>query len=457
MSRLSRRTFLQGAALAGSSLLLPGRSKSSDAGVRDVLVIGAGMAGLTAARELARAGVDVHVLEARKRVGGRIFSLSEPAKHGLELGAQRIHGTEASTWSLIREFDLKTRPAPDSTPWNWVDGKGFEKRDTKRDDELFRKVAEAHAQHVGDDMSYFRFVRSMDLTSEEKTILLETGGTVGPRDLSAMEAIVDGAAWNAYRDRDYQVIGGYSTLPERLAGELGDRIQLSSPVQSIEWKRGEVRASYKRAGKTETIRARRALVTLPVSVLQSGQPTFSPALPDPTRKAIDSLIMGQVAVVHLLFDDWFWRDRLPALSGWGTERGDVWFADPHPEGVGMPALEGWITGRAALELSDAGSKAGTRRVLGWIEQAFPGARERLEWSHLKEWTRDPYTQGSYSHTLPGGYGQRRALATPIEESLYFAGEATASAHHWATVHGAHSSGLRASREILASLGVDTGA
>jgi monoamine oxidase len=239
-----------------------------------------------------------------------------------------------------------------------------------------------------------------------------------------------------------------------LAGELGDRVQLSSPVQSIEWKRGEVRASYQRAGKTETIRARRALVTLPVSVLQSGQPAFSPALPGEKSTAIGSLIMGHVAVVHLLFDDWFWRDQIPALSYWSTERGDVSIGDPHPEGVGMPALEGWISGRTALELSDMGSKAGIRRVLGWVEQAFPGARERLEWSHLKEWNRDPYTQGSYSHTLPGGYGQRRVLATPIEASLYFAGEATASAHHWATVHGAHSSGLRASREIFASLGVD---
>ena len=149
------------AVLAGSSLLLPGSSKSDEAGVIDVLVIGAGMAGLTAARELARAGVDVRVLEARKRVGGRILSLNEPAKHGLELGAQRIHGSEASTWNLVREFDLKTRPAPEGAQWNWVEGKGFEKLDTERADELFRKVAEAHAQHVGDDMSYFRFVRSM--------------------------------------------------------------------------------------------------------------------------------------------------------------------------------------------------------------------------------------------------------------------------------------------------------
>jgi len=198
-------------------------------------------------------------------------------------------------------------------------------------------------------------------------------------------------------------------------------------------------------------------VTFPVSILQTGQPAFSPALPGDKRKAIDSLIMGQVAVVHLLFDDWFWRDRVPALSQWSIARGDVAIADVHPEGVGMPALEGWITGRAALELSDMGSKAGTRRMLEWLEECCPGARKRLEWSHLKEWIRDPYTLGSYSHTLPGGYGQRRVLAMPVEDCLYFAGEATAPGIEWATVHGAHSSGLRASREILASVGVDAGA
>jgi len=98
-----------------------------------------------------------------------------------------------------------------------VDGKGFEKRDSERADALFQKVVEAHAERGDKDISYFAFVRSLDLTPEEKAILTEMGATVGPRDLSAREVVVDGSAWEAYHDRDFQVVEGYSTLPERLA------------------------------------------------------------------------------------------------------------------------------------------------------------------------------------------------------------------------------------------------
>ena len=125
----------------------------------------------------------------------------------------------------------------------------------------------------------------------------------------------------------------------------------------------------------------------------------------------------------------------------------------------MPALEGWITGRAAQELSDLGEKAGLDRALGWIEEAFPGsgARSRVKWSAFRDWIKDPYSLGSYSYTLPGGTAQRAILAAPVQNALYFAGEATQAAPHYQTVHGAYLSGRRVAREIFSSLGVDVSA
>jgi monoamine oxidase len=122
----------------------------------------------------------------------------------------------------------------------------------------------------------------------------------------------------------------------------------------------------------------------------------------------------------------------------------------------MPVLQAWLVGRSAQEVSDLGPEAGVDRILSWIEEALPGsdARRRLEWWGMGDWIRDPFSIGSYSVTRPGGYGQRAVLATPIQDRLYFAGEATAPGPHYQTVHGAYSSGRRAAREILAALGLE---
>jgi monoamine oxidase len=115
-----------------------------------------------------------------------------------------------------------------------------------------------------------------------------------------------------------------------------------------------------------------------------------------------------------------------------------------------------MTGSAAQELSDLGREAGLDRALSWIEAAFPaaGVRRRLAWSSLRDWLRDPWSLGSYSFTRPRGSGMRGVLATPIQDALYFAGEATEPAPHYQTVHGAYTSGRRAAREILAALGLE---
>jgi monoamine oxidase len=266
--------------------------------------------------------------------------------------------------------------------------------------------------------------------------------------MSLRAVIEENPGWDAYLDQNYQVVGGYGAVAEKMAEPLGDAVHLSSPAQSIAWQRGEVTIDCAGA----TFRARRAVVTLPVGVLQSRSPAFLPTLPDWKLSAIDALRMGRVVVTHHLFDEPFWRER--GVSRWSARSGRIAFRDPHPGRDGPAVLAGWIDGTAAQELSDLGIQAGLERATHWIRRAFPevDVAKRTLWSHLRDWVSDRYSIGCYSFTLPGGIGQRAILATPIEETLYFAGEATCEPPHYQTVHGAHRSGKRVEREILASLG-----
>ncbi|MFQ5878129.1 MAG: flavin monoamine oxidase family protein [Acidobacteriota bacterium] len=458
MAHVTRRTFLEATALAGAGVALEGCSALPGRPPYDAVVLGAGIAGLAAARDLNRSALDVLVLEGRDRVGGRMRTLHEQTPHGVELGAQMIHGSRASIWELVRELGIATRRLGRWERWIWSPGEGLLRPDTAREERAWRRVEEAYRARRGADTDYGTFLDALGLDEVGRTIAAENAlsWSAEPEEMSLRAAIEDSAAWDAYQDDNFQVVGGFDALPGKLHEELGERVRLSCRVRSIEWGRRGVRVSCERPrGRTETIVARRAIVTFPVGILQSGRPAFEPDLPGWKRRAIDALRMGRVVVVHLLFRNRFWRDRAPGVPGWRSHGGRVSFWDPHPPGKGMPALGAYVQGRAAQELSDLGPGAGTDRVLAWIEEVFPraGARRQLEWSAFAEWVGDPFSLGSYSITRLGGYGQRAVLATPIQDRLYFAGEATEPGPHYQTVHGAYTSGRRAAREILAALGL----
>jgi monoamine oxidase len=455
---VSRRDFLKTASLAGAGAALYGCGGAARAAVHDVVVLGAGIAGLAAATDLARAGLDVVVVEARDRVGGRIQTLHQPAKHGIEIGAQMVHGSRATTWPLIRALGIEARPMVDWTTWTMLPGGRFRPPERVLQEKAREHLAEAYRQYRGDDISFKQFLDAGNFTSREQDAVAENAlsWSAEADEVSLRAATEDEAAWESYFDRNYQVVGGYDQIPTRLATDLGDRVRLSSPAQAIAWGGGRVAVRCERDGRPETIEARRAVVTLPIGILQSGTVAFDPALPPWKVRAIDALRMGRVVVVHFLFDRKFWREGGTNIPGWQARAGRISFWDPHPVGTGEPVLLGWITGTAAQELSDLGQEAGLDRALSWVEEALPAAaaRKRVRWSSLRDWVGDPWSRGSYSFTLPGGGGQRAVLATPVADRLYFAGEATEAAPHYQTVHGAYNTGRRAAREILAAEGLE---
>lgn len=463
MRRYQRRDVLRlAAAFGGANLLAPHHARSAALGADyDVVIIGAGIAGMTAARILSRVGpgLKVLVLEARDRVGGRLLTLHDKKKlpsHGVEVGAQFIHGSEAPTWELIKRYQLSTRSRYHlgESKSRLLDGGAFPADEKLA--QLFSRAGEALASRGSPDVSFQQLVESMGLDEPDRELLyseaLSWSGE--PDRISAQAVIEDGKLWEAYRDTDFQLVGGYSGLAERLAADIEGRIQLSSEVKDIFWRQGLVGVRYKYSGITTALTCRQLVLTVPLGVLKGGGISIEPAVPSPVQRAIDSLEMGQVVVVPMIFSEPFWNAS-DVPGSWKDLANRRTFMFPHPVGKGGNGVTGWFAGAAARELSDAGPEAGFARAVRWLEEASgqQGLVEKLSWYHFQDWNRDPFTRGSYSITRPGGHGQRAVLSEPIKDTLYFAGEATAPPPHYQTVHGAYLSGKRVAQQVARALKV----
>ena len=277
-----------------------------------------------------------------------------------------------------------------------------------------------------------------------------------PSQLSTRAVIQDGKAWNAWWDQDYQLIGGYSQLVDKLAADLKGGIQLASDVYELFWSPGIAGVGYRYRGTDTTLTCRQLIVTLPIGVLRGDGVKVTPALPEKTQRAIDRLDMGKVVVVPMIFREPFWQSSFRGAGEWVSPAGRQRFWIPQPARSGHRGIQGFFSGAAAQELSDLGPEAAIARVLYWLQEASGEKNlvEKLSWYHVEDWITNPYTRGSYSITRPGGHGLRQELAQTVGGTLYFAGEATAPPPHYQTVHGAYMSGKRVAEQVIAKLGIN---
>jgi len=228
-------------------------------------------------------------------------------------------------------------------------------------------------------------------------------------------------------------------------------IVLNTPVHKIVWRQGRVIACT----SADEYLASRAIVTLPLGVLKSNSVVFSPALPE-KQNAMSFLEMGPVIRVSLCFQEKFWeRDpEMADLSFLFTDDPQFptwWTSNPLP----YPILTGWAagpnagthTGRSKNEIVRSAVQS-----LGRIMRiAEPELRRQMTGSFMHDWQADPFSRGAYSYAAVGGMNAAQALAAPVANTLYFAGEATNGDGYNGTVHGAIATGLRAAKELLQSL------
>ncbi len=427
----------------------------------DVLVIGAGMAGLTAARALAEAGLKVLVVEAQDRIGGRILT-HHISGEAIESGAEFIHGRPAELWALIDEIGLETYERggaqlcfEDGTLTDCSGGS----------DSVFEPL-EKLKDFDGPDLSFAEYLDRDQRPEEERERIIGFVEGFNAADHRVVSAAALGAQQEAEdangSHRNYRLRGGYDQLPAYLArriAEHGGRVQTGTPVREIRWHGGEVEVLFA-GGK---VSAPHCIVTLPLGVLQSGSVAMTPP-PRGILDAAEGLRMGQVRRFTLLFEPG-WRgwlqEQLPSQPELQSklkemsflfaysEMPPVWWT-PHPEP--SDTITGWVGGPrsaalAGMDAAELGRYGCT--TLAKILGVTPGqlaARLRGCWTH--DWQQDEFTQGAYSYVATGGLDASRRMSEPVEDTLFFAGEHTDITGHWGTVHAAMRSGVRAAKQVL---------
>jgi monoamine oxidase len=411
-----------------------GREGGVTAGIDpEVIVIGAGAAGLAAADELARAGRSVIVLEARERVGGRCWT-RRMAGLGIpvELGAEFIHGKPDVTLELLEEARIR---AVDSVHEQRYLANGR----LRRVDAFAEAQKAVRGARIERDVSFQAFLarrRWPEKTARFARMMVEGFDAADPRRVSARSIIEewDGGSFGESQPRP---AGGYGALCDWLAEDLvrrGVRLRLGTAVSSIAWKRGSVTCR----GEGFVAKAAKAIVTLPLGVLQSGPLRFAQK-----RAALTKLASGPVIRVALRFDTAFWEKRAPGVAFFHAPQAPFpTFWTPLP--MRAPLLTAWAGGPKAARLARSSPAKLVQAALASVEAVF-GTAGDLAAACVQDWQADPFSRGGYSYVLVGGEGAREELAAPLDDSVYFAGEAT-DTEEAGTVAGALRSGIRAARQ-----------
>ena len=438
----------------------PAQLKGATTSTIDVIVIGAGIAGLAAAKDLQAAGKRVQVLEARQRVGGRIWSWREWGEP-IELGANWIHNTKGNPLvGLAQQAGAETTTDPEEDGDELMIDLTTNKKTTGDSLEAMYDRYEAiiddavdSADDYSKDVSLRTAITNMPaykkLSAAEKRQLEVVMAQVIDDDIAieaeklSLKAFDEGE--DAYSGGDKFLVGGYDNIPTLLANGLA--IEYGVAVNKITWGNSGVTVS---AG-TKSWSARAVIVTIPLGVLKAGKVTFSPALPAKYTQALSQLAMGVLDRCVLRFSAPFWGSDYSTFTLAGSDP-HLWYQFiPLNEPLGIPALVAFNAGSKALALEAKTDAQIVAEMTQVVQKAF-GTKATSTGAMVTRWGKDPYALGAYSYVpLGGSFGARKVMATPVSNQLYFAGEAYTTTDV-ATVHGAYNSGKKTAAALLSRLG-----
>ncbi|TGE06351.1 flavin monoamine oxidase family protein [Hymenobacter fodinae] len=427
-----------------------------------ILIVGAGAAGLMAARTLTQAGQHVIVLEARNRPGGRIHTFTAAGFTGpTESGAEFLHGDVALSQALLREAGIRTHD-PEGSNYEVAGGsaqvaEGFFVEDMPL---LLEKLyalehdvplAEFLAQQFPDEQhqklrdTVTRFAEGYDAADARRAsafALREEWSGNGAEDSPRPE-------------------GGYGQLIEWLVQEIkaaGGELHYSTTVQEVRWQAGYVEV---RCQGGRSFQAAQAMLTLPLGVLQAEEGTpgyvrFTPELPA-YRAAATALGVGPVVKFLLEFQDAFWQAPSAEVGQPMPEMGFLFSDAAVPTWWSQlpatrPLLTGWVAGPAAAALRETSDADLLTLALDSLAYLFGSTteflRQQLRAHRIVNWGADPFARGAYTYATVGAAAAHQVLNQSVEDTLFFAGEGVYEGAHIGTVEAALVSGETAAKKLL---------
>ena len=481
---LDRRDFvklgvLAAGALYGSpfaALALEPRPLTRRGAPKKVLVLGAGLAGLSAAWQLSAAGHDVTILEAQRRPGGRVLTLREPFSDGLyaEAGAGRIpethnltlhyvelcglsldpfHPTQGKQVACFRgkripysslksidmaEVPLDLKPEERQLGLEGIDEK-YVARPLRQLDDLEAPGWPGDALARIDSLTYGEYLRALGASPDAVAYL-----ALGFEGTSALDSLRD--ATHHHTRTLSKIRGGNDLLPKALAAKLSAQIRYGSPVAAIRQDENGVEATVQaEPGRQETVRADVMICAIPFTVLR--RIPVAPAFPDDKRSAINTISSGSVTRIELQTRRRFWEDR--GENGFATidRPMEIWnptFDQPGRRGI----LQAYIYEDLSRRTCGTSEEDRVRFALDTLEPVQPGLRANFEGAVSKCWDQDPWARGAYTLYRPGrlSHGLPAVMARP-EGLIHFAGEHVSPSPGW--MQGALWSGHRAAAAVNA--------
>ncbi len=405
---------------------------------KDVIVIGAGASGLSAAKELEQLGLTYTVIEGSHRIGGRAYSEEIAPGVWFDLGCSMLEGAQNTFLPIANALGMTVG-----------DHNHF-------DDELIRYHRNGRLLDDGQQAKCRQFIEDSYTTVEKAG---ESGYDLALSELIDLEnefiaplLTSISAAWtfdadqvssadatNAKGGCGYLVLNGYGNLVAAWGADVP--VSLNTRAERIDWSEGGVRVETPKG----TINGRTVLVTVSTGILGAGDILFTPGLPDWKTDAIHAVPAGTANKMCVYFDkDIFGPDGRGVHNVWSDD-GDSSYIEAGVMGQNQAVVE--HGGRHAVWLEKQGQQAGHNFAVDRIAEAFGNdIRKHVSRSIVTAWSTEPWTRGSYSAAQPGQFHQRANMAKTVDDRLFFAGEAT-TYESQATCHGAYMSGIRAAREI----------